>query len=299
MSTQPNKQPDLIFDVGLHRGEDTEFYLKKGFRVVAFEANGELVDYCKQKFASAIAENRLTIVEGAIVEFPESGPAPSSVVFYKNLGRSVWGTAVASWAERNADLGMASEKVEVPAVNFVDALGRHGIPYYLKIDIEGCDNVCLAALKQFDCRPDFVSLESDKTSLPKLENELNVLDALGYRHFAVVQQGNIKGSNAPQPPKEGAAAEHTFAAGASGPFGRELRQCWYSKQQALSRYKAIFFAYRLFGDGSWFGKNPFGRKLLRMVERLVRRRIPGWYDTHAALEVPLSNAAETTCIRSP
>ena len=33
------KQDDLIFDVGLHRGEDTEFYLKKGFRVVAFEAN--------------------------------------------------------------------------------------------------------------------------------------------------------------------------------------------------------------------------------------------------------------------
>ena len=34
---------DLIMDVGMHRGEDAEFYLKKGFRVVGVEANPELV----------------------------------------------------------------------------------------------------------------------------------------------------------------------------------------------------------------------------------------------------------------
>lgn len=36
-------KPNLIYDVGLHRGEDTDFYLKKGFHVVALEANPELV----------------------------------------------------------------------------------------------------------------------------------------------------------------------------------------------------------------------------------------------------------------
>ena len=30
---------NLIFDVGLHTGQDTAFYLKKGFRVIAIEAN--------------------------------------------------------------------------------------------------------------------------------------------------------------------------------------------------------------------------------------------------------------------
>ena len=33
----------MVFDVGMHRGEDTELYLSKGFRVVAFEANPNLV----------------------------------------------------------------------------------------------------------------------------------------------------------------------------------------------------------------------------------------------------------------
>ena len=33
------KYSDLIYDVGFHQGEDTAYYLKKGFRVVAFEAH--------------------------------------------------------------------------------------------------------------------------------------------------------------------------------------------------------------------------------------------------------------------
>lgn len=31
--------PDLIFDLGMHHGHDSEYYLKKGFQVVAVEAN--------------------------------------------------------------------------------------------------------------------------------------------------------------------------------------------------------------------------------------------------------------------
>ena len=38
---------NLIYDVGLHRGEDTDFYLKMGFGVVAVEANPELIAQCK------------------------------------------------------------------------------------------------------------------------------------------------------------------------------------------------------------------------------------------------------------
>ena len=31
------KHDDLIYDVGMHKGEDTEFYLSKGFRVIALK----------------------------------------------------------------------------------------------------------------------------------------------------------------------------------------------------------------------------------------------------------------------
>ena len=33
------KYRDLLYDVGMHRGEDAEFYLRKGFRVIGFDAD--------------------------------------------------------------------------------------------------------------------------------------------------------------------------------------------------------------------------------------------------------------------
>ena len=38
---------NLIFDLGMHRGEDTELYLKKGFRVVAVDADAELCEQAR------------------------------------------------------------------------------------------------------------------------------------------------------------------------------------------------------------------------------------------------------------
>ena len=47
---ETEKKQNLIFDVGLHKGEDTDFYLKKGFSVVAFEADPDLVAACQERF---------------------------------------------------------------------------------------------------------------------------------------------------------------------------------------------------------------------------------------------------------
>jgi 16S rRNA A1518/A1519 N6-dimethyltransferase RsmA/KsgA/DIM1 with predicted DNA glycosylase/AP lyase activity len=68
-------KPNLIFDIGLHQGEDTEFYLEKGFEVVAFEADPVLADQCRRKFSDQIADQRLVIVEGAIVDVRNCGSA--------------------------------------------------------------------------------------------------------------------------------------------------------------------------------------------------------------------------------
>ena len=38
---------DLIYDLGVNRGEDCAFYLAKGFRVVGIEANPSLYDVAR------------------------------------------------------------------------------------------------------------------------------------------------------------------------------------------------------------------------------------------------------------
>jgi hypothetical protein len=49
----------LIYDVGAHKGEDAEFYLKKGFSVVAIEANPELYSLLSVGFSEFIKSGNL------------------------------------------------------------------------------------------------------------------------------------------------------------------------------------------------------------------------------------------------
>lgn len=46
-------QPDLIFDIGMHNGDDSDYYLKKGFRVIAIEANPTLCALGAARFKEA------------------------------------------------------------------------------------------------------------------------------------------------------------------------------------------------------------------------------------------------------
>jgi hypothetical protein len=69
--------PSLIFDVGHHDGEDTNFYLAKGFRVVAVEAMASLCDAARERFKSEIASEHLVIESVAVAD--SAGP----VTFYQ------------------------------------------------------------------------------------------------------------------------------------------------------------------------------------------------------------------------
>ena len=93
--------------------------------------------------------------------------------------------------------------IEVPVVNFSSCLQKYGIPHYLKIDIEGMDIVCLRALKCFEQKPDYVSIESEKVLFDNLIEELNLLTELGYTRFKAIQQGVISRQREPNPSTEG------------------------------------------------------------------------------------------------
>jgi FkbM family methyltransferase len=271
------KHPELIYDVGMHRGEDTDYYLKKGFKVIGFEADPELVEYCKNRFSDAIKQNLLTIVEGAIVEpISKNELERQKIKFYKNIDASVWGTICDDWADRNQMLGTHIESIEVNSIDFTKCLERYGIPYFMKIDIEGTDIVCLKALLNFEHRPDYVSIESQQVYFNKLQDDINLLESLGYSAFKAVQQVNVISQLEKRNNGEGKYIGYHFDYGSSGLFGRDLPNEWMNKTQILKSYRKIFFMYFLLGDQSILRK--FGvRKLLR---RTLNWPVPGWHDTH-------------------
>ncbi len=284
------KNNDLIYDVGLHRGEDTDFYLKKGFRVIAFEANPELVSYCKQRFATHLEAGKLIIIEGAIVDPKDLSIGQKKIRFYKNDSLSVWGTVCSEWAERNDHRGTSSTVVEVEVIDFVRILEEYGIPHYMKIDIEGCDIVCINALKQFKEVPNYISLESSKTSFSAIKAEIESLSELGYQIFQAVEQSSIPRTQLPPyPAKEGTYSKHMFEEGSSGLFGAELPNHWKSKKEIIQQYRTIWLGYALLGDFGTMKDWKFpGAYLLRGITRQMLKKVngapvPGWYDTHAAL----------------
>ena len=270
---------NLIFDLGAHEGEDTQYYLSRGFNVVAVEANPALAMKLREKFYQKISEDRLVIVEAAI-----SDAETDYVTFYENKSSSVWGTVVKSFDDRNHSLGTSSKEIQVPTIKMKQLFQNYGVPYYIKIDIEGMDLHALKQMADEKYKPKYISIESEKVHFSKLVQEFEVLEALGYSSFQLVQQATVYKQKIPQNSHEGLRIEYKFQRGSSGMFGSDLPGIWLSKQNALQRYRIVFSLYKLIGDASLLRRIPFMNFCLRGAQRVIGIGLPGWYDTHATLE---------------
>jgi len=254
----------------MNNGDDSDFYLRKGFRVVAVEALESLCCAAAERFAAQIAEGRLTIVNRAIARI--DGP----VTFYQNERKSVWGTLNAEWAQRNLARKAASKEITVSGMRFEDLLEQVGVPYYVKIDIEGSDLLCLEALSKVHDRPAFVSIEASMTRWKDLKHEFDVFEQLGYASFKLVNQALVREQVPPDPPLEGIYVSQKFPEDASGLFGEEAPGAWMSRQEAVKEYRKILRKHFLLGDRGILGDGVLGRNIAR---RLGFR--DSWYDTHA------------------
>lgn len=282
------KHKDLIYDIGMHKGEDTEFYLRKGFRVVAFEADPDLVRLCKNRLKGFIEQGQLTVVEGAIVNLESIEAGQRKARFYRNDDVSVWGTVCVDWAERNVRLGTSSSMLEVDVIDFAGIMQLHGVPHYMKIDIEGVDMVCVNALRLFRERPDYVSIESDKTGFANIKREIDAFVDLRYDSFQAIEQSAIPHSQTPPYPAiEGDYVAQRFERGSSGLFGSELGSEWKSKHEILRQYRVVRLGYYLVGnDGivnrwKYRGAMRLRSLICRFLWLFTKATVPGWYDTHA------------------
>jgi FkbM family methyltransferase len=253
----------LIFDLGCHRGEDSRFYLAKGFRVIGVEANPALCAELRAMFSKEIASGHFTLVENAIAE--REGTVP----FYVS-GISIWGSLRPDWAGRADDV----RSIDVPAITFGSLIEHFGMPYYLKIDIEGADILCLQGLQAFSQKPNFVSFECGDRSIPNLRNELALLRRLACRRFQIINQAFISAQREPFPAREGCYVGHVVTAGSSGLFGNELS--WLSPSGFVAKYMGIY------------AREKAARKAARASRKAGLARVADaldhwyWYDIHAA-----------------
>jgi FkbM family methyltransferase len=271
------KRDNLIIDVGAHIGQDTEFYLAKGFDVVAIEANPILAGRLREKFAESVDAGRLRILNVAIA----AEPGTQQLAVADDM--TIWSSLSPEFIRRNEAIGTKYRYIDVEAVTFADVLADVGIPHYLKIDIEGLDMLCVETLHQFAERPTFLSLESHVSigaaSFDRVFDELAHLWVLGYRTFQYVDQRRHPEVQLPTTPREGLFVDRRFSDSSSGPFGDEVPGEWRSISATVGRGAALWLHHSIAGfGGKWTAYRPASayRRLLHRLGRSV-----GWYDLHA------------------
>ena len=161
---------NLVFDVGLHNGDDAAYYLRLGYRVVGIEANPLLAHQCRLRFCSEIREGRIAVINAGILS------EPGTFTFYRNLSDDGW----SSFEPERGRRGGKWEEMRIACITTRQVIMEHGQPSFMKVDIEGADLQALNSLEPATA-PAYVSVELNHTD-PILERLID----LGYSAFKFV-----------------------------------------------------------------------------------------------------------------
>ena len=214
--TRYAKDSRTIFDLGMNNGEDTAFYLKRGFDVVALEANPTLCESARQRFRKEISDGRLNLLNVAIAD------RPGQAKFYVNLQNDHWSSLDAGWAGRDST---TFKEITVECVTLASLFTEFGVPHYMKIDVEGADQSVLEQLHGGDALPLFVSVEDCRLGF----DYMRIMASCGYNAFKLLDQSGVA-------QMKDATTGHAFPAGSSGPFGDDLPGPWLPYDEMKKHY---------------------------------------------------------------
>lgn len=266
----------LVYDIGMNAGEDSRFYLLKGFRVVAVEADPQLCSTAEHALKDFVATGQLTIVNRAIAEKP--GPT----IFYRSAVQG-WGTIDSHWNEDNCARGISSEPMPVEAITLAELVERYGKPYYMKLDIEGMDRKAVQSLASTSVRPDYLSMETSFSRHPALaafQADLEALAGLGYARFKIIDQQAVSRQVPPRPAMAGNYVAYQFENGESGLFAEEAPGEWMTMAQALTAFRRLMRAKRL--QLLLYPRLRLYLRYCSIIHRLTGKYPNlGWYDIHA------------------
>lgn len=217
----------LVFDLGFHNGDDTDYYLKKGVKVVAVEANPNLYEKGLTRFKREIETGELVLLNKAIAE------KQGEIDFFIHKIKDNWSSCYQSLAESD---GSKSHCIKVQTVTMESLIQKFGKPYYLKVDVEGMDTEVARQLHSLKDKPDFVSFEISKSEYAGIFAWLHVA---GYQGFQLINQQNIVNQKiTPEVnSRESESIEYQFGEHSSGMYALDLDDSkWINYDELLTRY---------------------------------------------------------------
>lgn len=199
---------NTVFDFGYYDGADAQAYLEGGFCVVGVEADPTLVQQAVANHAVWLATGQLQLANVAIAPSAETA---KYTTFYMSKCTKEWNSFVPTVGCRSCqpphkqDMA-ACNQVPLQSVDCLGIFQMFGRPLYLKLDIEGAEPGCFAALAShvgWSYRPQFISAEITQVEY------VDQLHHLGYKNFKLVRQDRL----------------HTGHSSRSGPWGYNALDC--------------------------------------------------------------------------
>lgn len=210
---------ECIFDLGFHNGDDTDYYLKKGYNVVAIEGNPELVNLGNERFKTEISNKNLILINRVLSD--KIGEIP----FYLHPTKHDWSSCK---KQKLTWDGTVVKEITIKTIS-LNELYRYYVPYYIKTDIEGNDTILVKQLYENInyIKPKFVSFELSRMDYYEIFSYLHVA---GYNSFQLVNQANNKG-------KIDEEINYIFTEYSSGLFGEWLpKSKWLTIDETLTNY---------------------------------------------------------------
>ena len=205
--------PDVIYDFGMNNGDDVEYYLKKGMKVVGVEANPSLCQDCGERFGSEIESGRLVVLNVAL----SARSSPDPLTFYVHRTNHV----LSQVGEPEPAQRHEFDAIKVSQRRASDIIREYGKPHYVKIDVEHMDQIVLRDLFTSGIFPDFLSSEAHSIEVFAL------LVAYGYSAFKLVdgplvsEQYRQAKIATPQ-----GYVTHAFKRHSAGPYGEDIASSW-------------------------------------------------------------------------
>ena len=174
------REGDLIFDVGANQGYKTGVFLGLGAKVVAVEPDAISQEVLKQKFLKLRLKRKPLVIVGKAVS-----DRSSIQTMWIDTPGSAKNTLSQKWAEtlRGDDrrfghsLGFDHWK-EIETISMDQLIAVHGLPFFIKIDVEGHELSVLRGMR----RP--VPYLSFEVNLPEFRSEglecVRVLERLAH-----------------------------------------------------------------------------------------------------------------------
>ena len=236
----------IIYDIGANDGADTGFYLAKGFKVIAVEADPALCDKIGKQYQRNLNDGRLKVVNIGVSDKHDT------LTFFQNEF-SEWSSFQ---VKSKATTQLSHNQIAVPTAPLREIIENFGTPYYVKIDIEGFELKAISSLSDKSPLPVYLSFEVNHDWVQILD----FLELLGFDGFQIVRQGKGFLSDPPNPPREGDLWPKPFTNNQSGCFGLELSDAWLDR---ASIDAAVV------------------REAAEAGVRLSRGALRGWHDIHA------------------